>query len=130
PNEMALLGGLASVYDKWGKPATVLLYRQQQAALLPEDPAPKASIAAFCWNMSYRQGTTMDPLERNRWVDTGLEAAAAALKLKPDHLDGLTYKNLLLRERAKLRIDPDQVAALQAEATKLLSEVNEMRKKQ
>ena len=129
PNDPALLRGLASTYDKWGKPTLALGNFQQWAKFFPTDPAPQVAIAAYCWNLSYRQATNLEPLERNRWVDNGLAASDAALKMKPDHFEALTYKNLLIRERAKLRIDPDQVAVLLKDANVLLQKAKELREK-
>ncbi len=130
PNDPALLRGIASTYDKWGKPTRALEYFQKWAATFPSDASPQVAIAAYCWNMSYRMGTNMDVVERNRWVDNGLTAADAALRINPNLFEGLTYKNLLLRERAKLRIDPDQVAVLLRDANTILDQAKVIRQKQ
>ena len=71
----------------------------------------------------------MDPLERNRWVDNGIAAVDAALKIDRDHFESITYRNLLLRERAKLRTDPDEVAVLLKEANDFLQRAKEIREK-
>jgi len=129
PDDPAILRAIAQTYDKWDKPTVSLEYYQKWSKLFPSNPDPGAHIAAYCWNMSYRRASTLEPIERNRWVDFGLEAADLAMKIKPDHVEAITYKNLLLRERAKLRIDPDQVALLVKDATVLLERAKELRKK-
>src|SRR5204862_6656187 len=101
-------------------------YYRQWAATFPKDPAPHVAIAAFCWNISYRRSQTLPPLERNRWIDTGLESADAALRMVPEHFEGLTYQQLLLRERAKMRVDPDVIAQILQRANEILGRVNEM----
>jgi tetratricopeptide (TPR) repeat protein len=129
-NDPAILRAIAQTYDKWGKPTMALEYFQRWARLFPKDASPEAAIAAYCWNMSYRQGSTMDPLDRNRWVDFGVVAADAALAIDPNQVEAVTYKNLILRERAKLRVSPDEVASLMKDANVLLEKAKELRKKQ
>jgi tetratricopeptide (TPR) repeat protein len=130
PNDPALLRGIASTYDKWDRPTKALEYFQKWSALFPNDSAPHTAIAAYCWNMSYRRGQLMAPTERNRWVDFGLDAAAKAVQVEPESVEAVTYKNLLLRERAKMRVDPDEVAVYMAEAKTLLERAKELRAKQ
>lgn len=128
-NDPALLRGLATTYDKWGKPTVALEYFQKWAKEFPKEPSPAIAIAAYCWNMSYRQSAGMEPLERNRWVDHGIHAAEAGVAIRADSNESMEYKNLLLRERAKLRTDPDEVAQLVRQAADLLAQAKAIRYK-
>lgn len=124
------LRGLASAYDKKKKPAISLGYNEKWAALAdPGNADPAAVIAALCWNFSYRLAGTLDPKLRNRWIDTGLVYAEKALSIDPISIEGLTYKNLLLRERAKLRLDPDEVNTFVMQANLLRDKAQELLKK-
>ena len=129
PNDPAMLRGIAQANEKWGKLVEAVEFYRQWAATFPKDPAPHVAIAAFCWNISYRRAKGLEPLERNRWIDTGLASADAALRIETEHFEGLTYQQLLLRERAKMRIDPDVIAATLEKANAIHAKVSEMRKK-
>jgi TonB family protein len=61
---------------------------------------------------------------------SGLAATDRALALKPDYMEALTYKNLLLRLQANLETDPVRKQQLIAEADALRNraiELNKMR---
>lgn len=130
PDDPALLRGIATTYDKWSKPTMAVRYYQKWSAKFPQEASPHVAIAAYSWNMSFRRSQELEPIERNRWIDIGIEAADAALKVDPEHFEGLTYRNLLLRERAKVRTDPDQVATLLKEANEVLARAKAVREKQ
>jgi tetratricopeptide (TPR) repeat protein len=130
PNDPAILRAIATTYDTAAKPVKALEYFNKWAGLYQDNPSPWSAIAAYCWNMSYRVGPNLDVLSRNRYVDMGLEAADRALQIRPEMVEALTYKNLLLRERAKVRTDPDRVGELLAEAVTLMERAQELRKKE
>ena len=71
----------------------------------------------------------VDPATRARIVDMGLEALDKALKIKPDSFEGLTYINLLWREKAKIETDPAKQQQDIETAEKYRSQALELRKK-
>jgi tetratricopeptide (TPR) repeat protein len=52
-----------------------------------------------------------------------------ALAIKPEYMEALVYKSLVLRTRARYEPDANKVAALTAEADRLRARVMEMQKK-
>jgi hypothetical protein len=57
-----------------------------------------------------------------------LAAEDKALALKPDYIDALTYKNLLLRLQANLEKDPKVQKELLSEADKLRDRAIQLQK--
>jgi len=132
PDNAGLVRGLASTYEKWGKPTMAIVYFDRWAEMSAADDASRhASIAMYTWNKSFRENSMMTPLERNRWIDRGVDAAERVIRIDPESFEGNLYKNLLLIERTKIRIDPDEIAALRFEAKLLQNkaqEINDKRK--
>ena len=58
----------------------------------------------------------------------GLEAVNKALEIKPDYIEAMTYKGLLLRTQALVEKDPKLQQQLIREGTELGDKANEMRK--
>ena len=64
-----------------------------------------------------------------KYIELGLTAEDKALQLKPDYIDALTYKGLLLRAKALVIKNPAEQQSLIAEANKLRDQGIELRKK-
>ena len=58
----------------------------------------------------------LDEGTKREYVASGLKAVDESLRLKPEYVEGLTYKNLLLRLKAAMEPDPTAQQALIAEA--------------
>jgi tetratricopeptide (TPR) repeat protein len=71
----------------------------------PADHAPLLTIGVHCWNAAYRD-PMLDETARSKVVDRGLEALRKVVELAPTVPEGATYLNLMLREKAKLTLDP------------------------
>ena len=65
---------------------------------------------------------------RAPFVVKGLEAVDHALQIRPDYMEALVYKNLLLRSQALLEKDSAKQAALIKEADRLRDKAQELRK--
>ena len=95
--------------------------------LNPSDPAAPHMTATFYWEKAYKDQRLL-PAEKYKYVMDGIAATDRALALKPDYMEALTYKNLLLRMRAKLETDPVQKQQLIAEADALRTRAIELNK--
>jgi len=78
---------------------------------------------------AYRDFRLKEP-EKKEFVLKGIEQVDKALQLKPDYMEALTYKNLLLRLQANLEKDQAKQSALLKEADKLRDQAMELQKKQ
>jgi hypothetical protein len=58
----------------------------------------------------------------------GLVAVNKALEIKPDYVEAITYKGLLLRTQALVEKDPNKQQMLFKEGTELGDKANAMRK--
>ena len=67
--------------------------------------------------------------EKRDYIGRGPAAADQAIALKPEYLEALTYKNLLLRSQALLESDPEAQKKLIAEADDLRNRAIEIRKR-
>lgn len=73
------------------------------------------SLGVACWDKAYRD-PTLDAAARGKVVDTGIATLRQAAAQKPDSFEANVYYNLILREKAKLELDPDKQQELIAEA--------------
>src|SRR4051812_10913852 len=119
---------LAALMNRQGRLADTIEALRGAAALEPESAEAQHRLATFCWQYANREVT--DPAERLRLIRDGLAAEDRALALKPDYLDAMTYKNILLRMQAGQTTDPAEQARLIAEADALRTRVIEMQRQE
>ena len=67
--------------------------------------------------------------DKRTYVQKGLAAIDHAIQLRPDYVEALVYKNLLLRSQALLEKDPARQQALIKQADSLRDKAEEIRKK-
>ncbi len=118
---------LASFYNRQGEFEKTMEALEAAEQLDPTDPAAPQIVATYYWEKAYR-GKSLLPADQLRYVMSGIAATDRALALKPDYVDALTYKNLLLRLRANLETDPVLKQQLIAEADALRNRAIELNK--
>ncbi len=128
PNDSNTYMQLAGFYNRQGEFEKTMQALQERADKEPTNPEAFHTIAAYYWEKAYRDFRLKDA-EKLRYVELGLQAEDKALQLKPDYVDALTYKNLLLRSKALLIKDPAQQQALIKEADRLRDQAIDLRKK-
>ena len=128
PNEPTVYTTLAGYYNRQGEFDKTIEALEARAEREPENPEAFHTIATYYWDKAFRDFRLKDP-EKKAYVLKGIEASDRALKLKPDYIDALTYKNLLLRLQANLEKDPKVQQQLIAEADKLREEAIELQKR-
>ena len=128
PNDSNTYMQLAGFYNRQGDFEKTMQELQQRADKEPTNPEAFQTISAYYWEKAYRDFRLKDP-EKLKYVELGLQAEDKALKLKPDYVDALTYKGLLLRSKALLVKDPAQQQALIKEAEQLHDKAVDLRKK-
>lgn len=74
------------------------------------------SLGVACWDRAYRD-PMLDVAARSKVIDTGIGALRRAVEQQPDAFESNVYLNLILREQAKIELDPEKQQALLAEAT-------------
>jgi len=127
PNDAAVylqLGGFYNRQEEFGKTMEALT---QRAKIEPNNPEAYYTIANYYWDKAYRDFRLKEP-EKKEYVTQGLIAIDKALQLKPDYMDAVTYKGLLLRVKATFEKDAARQTALIKEAEKLQAQAAELRK--
>ena len=81
--------------------------RRSRSAPRTSRTTPRRSTRSptYYWDKAYRD-FTLKEAEKRDYVDKGLEAVDKALQIKPDYMEALVYKGLLLRLQANLEKDP------------------------
>jgi cytochrome c-type biogenesis protein CcmH/NrfG len=128
PNDSAVYLQLAGFYNRQEEFDKTIEALRQRASKEPNNPEAYYTIATYFWDKAYRDFRLKEP-EKKAYVAQGVEQIDKALQLKPDYMEALTYKNLLLRLQANLEKDPAIQQTLIKEADKLRDQALELKKK-
>jgi len=129
PNDPQVYLQLAGFYNRQEEFEKTIEALTQRAAIEPNNPEAFYTISTYYWDKAYRDFRLKEP-EKKDMVVKGIEQVDKALQLKPDYMEALTYKNLLLRLQANLEKDPAKQASLIKEADRLRDQALELKKKQ
>jgi tetratricopeptide (TPR) repeat protein len=127
PNDPQVFLQTAAFYNRQEEFDKTIENMTQRAALEPNNPEAYYTISTYYWDKAYRDFRLKDT-EKKDFVVKGIEQVDKALALKPDYMEALTYKNLLLRLQANLEKDPAKQQALIKEADKLRDEALVLKK--
>ena len=105
PNYKPVLLALAAFYNRQGDFDKTIEALEAAEQLAPSDPAGAQIVATYYWERAFKDKRLL-PADQLRYIMSGIAATDRALALKPDYVDALTYKNLLLRMQANLETDP------------------------
>jgi tetratricopeptide (TPR) repeat protein len=129
PNDPQVYLQLAGFYNRQEEFDKTIEALNQRAAIEPNNPEAFYTISTYYWDKAYRDFRLKEP-EKKEFVMKGIEQVDKALQLKPDYMEALTYKNLLLRLQANLEKDQAKQSALLKEADKLRDQALDLQKKQ
>jgi tetratricopeptide (TPR) repeat protein len=127
PNDSSVYMQLAGFYNRRGQFDKTIDALKQRAAISQNDPEAFYTIATFYWDKAFRDKTLKDPVKRD-YAQKGLEAVDHALQIKPDYLEALVYKGLLLRLQAALEKDRGKQLDLIKQAEDLQKKAESLRK--
>ena len=72
------------------------------------------ALGAIDWILVYDKNNPLPFGQQSLLIEEGLTNLDSALAINPQYEDAMTYKNLLLREKARLAVDPAEKARLTA----------------
>jgi tetratricopeptide (TPR) repeat protein len=128
PNDSAVYLQLAGFYNRQEEFDKTIEALQQRSAKEPNNPEAFYTTAGFFWEKAYRDFRLKDA-EKKKYVELGIEQVDKALQLKPDYMEAVVYKGLLLRLQANLEKDPAVQATLLKEAERLKNLADDLKKK-
>ena len=129
PNDPQVYLQLAGFYNRQEEFEKTIEALTQRAAIEPNNPEAYYTISTYYWDKAYRDFRLKEP-EKKEFVLKGVEQVDKALQLKPDYMEALTYKNLLLRLQANLEKDQAKQSALLKEADRLRDQALALQKRQ
>ena len=124
PDDPIAYRQVANLFNKYGRFDETMEWLEQARDVNPDNPEGYYLIATYYWDKVYRD-PDLTERQRREFIDLGLVQLDEALVRNDEYVDALVYKNLLLRELAK--VDPRNAAALTAEADEYRSRAIEIR---
>ena len=128
PSDPAVYMTLAGYYNRQGQFDKTIEALQERAAKEPNNPEAFYTIATYYWDKALPRLQVEGKRKEGTSSSKGVEAVDKALQIKPDYIDALVYKNLLLRLQANMEKDPAKQQALIKEADELRDKAEELRK--
>jgi tetratricopeptide (TPR) repeat protein len=127
PNDPTVYGTVAAYYNRQGDFEKLVENLKKRIELEPQNPEAHYTLATYQWDKANRDFRLSDK-EKMAIIQDGLMAVNKALEIKPDYVEAMTYKGLLLRTQALVEKDPKRQQELIREGTALGEKANEMRK--
>jgi tetratricopeptide (TPR) repeat protein len=118
---------VAALLNKYGRFEETMQWQGRATDINPNDPEGYYIVATHYWDKVYRD-PDLSTTQRKEFIVLGQEALDRALELNQQYVDALVYKNLLLREEAKLEPNARRRAELEGQANALRDQALEIKK--
>jgi tetratricopeptide (TPR) repeat protein len=127
PNDPTVYLTVAGYYNRQGDFDKLIENIRKNIELEPNNPEAHYRLATYSWDKASRDFRLSDA-QKMEIIKNGLAAVDKALEIKPDYVEAMTYKGLLLRTQALIEKDPKKQQELIKEGTALSDKANAMRK--
>jgi tetratricopeptide (TPR) repeat protein len=127
PNDPTVYLTVAGYYNRQGDFDKLIENIRKNIELEPNNPEAHYRLATYSWDKASRDFRLSDK-EKMQIIEDGLTSVNKALEIKPDYIEAMTYKGLLLRTQALVEKDPAKQQRLIKEGTELSDKANSMRK--
>ncbi len=118
---------VANLLNKYGKFEETMDWLGKARDVNVDDPEGYYLIAVHYWDKVYRD-PDLGSGDKSDYIDLGIAQLDRSLEINDEYVDALIYKNLLLREKAK--INPRDKEALTAEANELRDKAMDLKAEQ
>ena len=129
PSEGLAYSVLAGYYGRRGEFEKKIQAWYNRSKVEPNNPEAWYSIATEYWDKVYRDKRLVRATSLE-YTKKALVAVDEAIKLNPDYLEAVTYKNILLRQQALYEREPAVQKNLLDQADIVQKRQNELMKKQ
>ena len=129
PKDATVYQQLAGYYQRQGEFDKLIAAVEQRAELEPNNPEAHYSIASYYWDEAYRN-TRLAEAQKRDYTEKGLQEVEKALQIKPDYVEAIVYKGLLLRIQAAMEKDAKRQQDLLKQASDLQAKAADLKKKQ
>jgi hypothetical protein len=127
PDDPLTYRQVANLLNKYGQFDETMEWLGRARDVQTTNPEGYYLIAVHYWDKVYRDpDLTVD--DKRDYIGLGIDQLDQALEINDEYVDALIYKNLLLREQAK--IDPAQRAELEAQANEIRDRAMALREAQ
>jgi tetratricopeptide (TPR) repeat protein len=116
PDDPIAYRQVANLLNKYGRFDETMEWLAKARDVQANDPEGYYLIAVHYWDKVYRDPSLTDQ-DKKAFIELGMGQLDTALEMNPDYIDALIYKNLLLREQAK--VEPRRKAELEQMANEL-----------
>ena len=128
PNDATVYVQMSGFYNRQGDFEKTMEALHKAADIKPDDPQGHQLVATYYWEKAQKD-PRLTPAEKKNYIMKGIEASDRALKLNPDYIEALTYKNILLRMQGNLETDMGRRTQLYKEADELRNRAMELSKR-
>jgi len=128
PNDVTVYVQMSGFYNRQGDFEKTMEALNKAADIKPDDPQGHQLVAVYYWEKAQKD-PRLTPAEKKDYITKGIAATDRALKLNPEYIEALTYKNILLRMQGNLETDMDKRTQLYKQADELRNKAMELSKK-
>ncbi len=118
PSDPLAYRQVANLLNKYGRFDETMEWLGKARDVQTTNPEGYYLIAVHYWDKVYRDPDLNDAQKKN-YIELGMSELEKALGIDDQYVDALIYKNLLLREQAKIEPNARRKAELTAEADQL-----------
>jgi tetratricopeptide (TPR) repeat protein len=126
PSDPAVYVMLAGYYSRQGRLDKTIEMLEERAQKEPNNPEAFYAIATYYWDAAYH-GVGVQDKDKKQYVEKGIDAIDRAIQVRPEYMEALVYKNLLLRLQANIEKDPAKQQALIKQADTLRDKAEEIK---
>jgi tetratricopeptide (TPR) repeat protein len=118
---------LAGYYNRQGDFDKTVEYLNERTRIQSDNPEAFYTVSTFFWDKAYRDFRITE-VQKKEYAERGLAAANRAIELKPDYMEAITYRGLLLRVLAAIEKDAGRQKELLRDADAMQAKAMEIRK--